>query len=96
MIQGSSCSAYQTTSRVQRRWAHHVFRRLDVDSFESALGRWAQECLGEGEATIAIDGKALRGIHGGELPGVRLVAAYAGESGLVLGQSGGQGGRQGE
>ena len=37
----------------------------------------------EGEATIAIDGKALRGIHGGELPGVRLVAAYAGESGLV-------------
>ncbi len=75
---------------------HHVFRRLDVDSFESALGRWAQECLGEGEATIAIDGKALRGIHGGELPGVRLVAAYAGESGLVLGQSGGQGGGQGE
>ena len=67
------------------------FRRLDVDAFEAALGRWAQECLGEGEATIAIDGKALRGIHGGELPGVRLVAAYAGESGLVLGQTGGQG-----
>ena len=42
---------------------HHVFRRLDVDAFESALGRWAQECLGEGESTIAIDGKALRGIH---------------------------------
>ena len=41
--------------------------------------------------TIAIDGKALRGIHGRELPGVRLVAAYAGESGLVLGQKGGQG-----
>ena len=70
---------------------HHVFRRLDVDAFESVLGRWAQDCLGEGEVTIAIDGKALRGIHGGELPGVRLVAAYAGESGLVLGQTGGQG-----
>ena len=70
---------------------HHVFRRLDVDSFESALGRWAQECLGEGEATITIDGKALRGLPGRELPGVRLVAAYAGESGLVLGQTGGQG-----
>ena len=69
---------------------HHVFRRLDADAFESALGRWAQECLGDGEATIAIDGKALRGIHGRELPGVRLVAAYAGESGLVLGQKGGQ------
>ena len=75
---------------------HHVFRRLDADAFEAALGRWAQECLGEGKATIAIDGKALRGIHGGELPGVRLVAAYAGESGLVLGQKGGQGGSQGE
>ena len=75
---------------------HHVFRRLDVDAFELALGRWAQDCLGEGEATIAIDGKALRGLHGRELPGVRLVAAYAGDSGLVLGQTGGQGGSQGE
>ena len=56
---------------------HHLFRRLDVESFESALSRWAQECLGEGEGTIAIDGKALRGVHGEELPGVRLVAAYA-------------------
>ncbi len=70
---------------------HHVFRRMDVDAFETALGLWTQECLGEGEATIAIDDKALRGIHGGELPGVRLVAAYAGESGLVLGQKGGSG-----
>ena len=75
---------------------HHVFRRLDADAFESALGRWAQECLGEGEATIAKDGKALRGIHGAELPGVRLVAAYSQESGLVLGQEGDRGGTQGE
>ena len=71
---------------------HHLFRRLDVDAFEAVLGRWAQECLGEGEATIAIDRKALRGIHGRELPRVRLVAANAGESGLVLGQKGGPGG----
>ena len=48
---------------------HHVFRRLDVDAFESALGRWAQECLGEGEATIAIDGKALRGYTAVNCPG---------------------------
>ena len=75
---------------------HHVFRRMDVDAFETVLGRWAQESLGEGGATIAIDGKALRGIHGGGLPGVRLVAAYAGESGLVLGQKGGQGRAQRE
>ena len=44
---------------------HHVFRRLDVDAFKSVPGRWPQECQGEGEAAIAIDGKALRGIHGG-------------------------------
>ena len=37
---------------------------------------------------IAIDGKALRGIHGEEIPGVRLVAAYAPEAGLVVGQMG--------
>ena len=46
---------------------HHVFRRLEVDGFESALSRWAQESMGE--ATIAIDGKALRGMHGAELRG---------------------------
>lgn len=75
---------------------HPVFRRLDVDAFESVLGRWAQDCLGEGEASIAKDGKALREIHGGELPGIRLVAAYAGERSLVLGQAGGQGQSQRE
>ena len=67
---------------------HHVFRRLDVDAFEWALGDCAQECLGEGGAVIAIDGKALRGMCGKKLPGVWLVAVYAGESGLVVGQKG--------
>ena len=71
-------------------------RRLDVDAFESASGRWAQDCLGEGEATINIDGRTLRGINGVELPGFRLVAAYPGESGLVLRQTGGSGESQGE
>ena len=75
---------------------HHLFRRLDVEAFESALSHWAQETMGEAEATIAIDGKALRGIHGEELPGVRLVAAYARESGLVVGQKGGGRSSQGE
>jgi hypothetical protein len=42
-----------------------------------------------GEA-IAIDGKALRGIHGEQLPGVRLVAAYDVQIGLVLAQKGGE------
>ena len=75
---------------------HHVFRRLDMDAFEGALSGWAQGELKEGDEAIAVDGKALRGIHGDELPGVRLVAAYAHRSGLVLGQKGGKGSRQGE
>lgn len=69
---------------------HHVFRRLDVDAFEGALSAWAQGSLQEGDEAIAVDGKALRGIHGDELPGVRLVAAYAHRSGLVVGQKGGE------
>ena len=68
---------------------HLVFRALDAAAFEAALAGWAQATLGD-ERRIAVDGKALRGIHGEELPGVRLVAAYADEAGLVLAQAGGQ------
>jgi hypothetical protein len=69
---------------------HRLFSRLDVAAFEAALRVWAQGNLGGGEEAIAIDGKGLRGIHGEELPGVRLVAAYAPNSGLVLAQKGGK------
>jgi hypothetical protein len=70
---------------------HEVFKALDVAAFEHALSAWAREELGEGKGAIAIDGKGLRGIHGEELPGVRLVAAYSDEAGLVLAQTGGRG-----
>jgi hypothetical protein len=70
---------------------HRVFKALDVDAFERQVATWAQAALaGRGEA-IAIDGKALRGIHGEQLPGVRLVAAYDVQTGLVLAQKGGEG-----
>jgi len=72
---------------------HRVFKALDVELFEKVLATWAQAVLGSrgrsGEA-IAIDGKALRGTHGEELPGVRLVAAYGVQTGLVLAQKGGE------
>ena len=70
---------------------HLAFKALDAAAFEAALGRWAQAQLGDRWEAVAVDGKALRGIHGGELPGVRLVAAYCDRAGLVLAQSGGQG-----
>jgi hypothetical protein len=69
---------------------HLVFKELDVAAFEAALRAWAQEEFGESKEAIAIDGKGLRGIHGEDIPGVRLVAAYTDEAGLVLAQSGGK------
>jgi hypothetical protein len=74
---------------------HLLFKRLDRQAWEAALGAWfAQQGLAPGEG-IALDGKALRGIHGEALPGVHLVAAYAQHAGVVLAQAGGagQGGR---
>jgi hypothetical protein len=68
---------------------HEVFSALDADAFEVALSTWAQAYLGDRREAIALDGKALRGIHGEALPGVDLVAAYATEAGLVLAQAGG-------
>jgi len=63
-----------------------VFSRLDRERFELVLGEWLQEQgLKRGEA-LAIDGKTLRGIHGENLPGVHLLAAYAHQSGIVVGQ----------
>ena len=69
---------------------HLVFSLLDIASFEAALRTWARRQFGDRREAIAIDGKGLRGIHGEELPGVRLVAAYADKAGLVLAQSGGK------
>jgi hypothetical protein len=69
---------------------HRVFKALDVEAFEAALASWAQAALGGRGEAIAIDGKALRGIHGEQLPGVRLVAAYDVQTGLVLAQKGGE------
>ncbi len=70
---------------------HLLFKRLDRDRLEALLGQYFQEQgLAPGEA-IALDGKALRGIHGEQLPGVHLVAAFAHKAGRVLAEKGGQG-----
>jgi hypothetical protein len=69
---------------------HDVFKRLDVAAFEAALQVWAAQTLDPRSQRLVLDGKALRAIHGEELPGVRFVALYAPEVGLVLAQAGGQ------
>ena len=54
--------------------------------FQIRLGQWLKyQGLEEGEA-LAIDGKRLRGIHGEQLPGMHLVAAYAHQPGILVGQ----------
>ena len=68
---------------------HEVFKTLDVAAFEAALARWGEAQVGAGVDRVAIDGKGLRGIHGEELPGARLVAVYAEQVGAVLAQAGG-------
>ena len=65
---------------------HRIFRRMDVGAFESVLGHWLSvRGLQAGEG-VALDGKTLRGIHGEELAGVHLVAAFTHDSGIVLAQ----------
>jgi hypothetical protein len=53
---------------------HYAVKRLDVPAFEAILREWATPALGPTERHLVIDGKALRGLHGDEPPGVRLVA----------------------
>jgi hypothetical protein len=63
---------------------HTLLAALDARAFEAALARWIQSHLPAEAQAIAVDGKQLRGIHGEELPGVRLVAAYSHETAWVL------------
>jgi hypothetical protein len=64
-----------------------VFRRIDVQDFETRVAQWIQGRLRPGDAPqIAIDGKTLRGSRDGDAPGQHLVAAYAPDVRAVIGQ----------
>jgi hypothetical protein len=64
-----------------------LFRRLDVDALEAALGRWV---LGRvehhGWDAIALDGKTARGSRDGDAPGAHLLSAYVPAAAAVLKQ----------
>lgn len=75
-----------------QHWATQVIqgtaREARASLVRQGWGRQAQAL-----APLALDGKGLRGIHGQhgeEVPGVRLVALYDVQAGLVLAQTGGQ------
>ena len=66
---------------------HRVFRRVDVATFERAVGAWAAAvaaALPEAEEAIAIDGKMLRGSRQPTVPAVHLLSALGHAVGLVL------------
>jgi hypothetical protein len=65
---------------------HRVFKGLDVAVFERVLGQWLAESGVEADDPLALDGKTLRGIHGEDIPGAHLVAAYSHRAGAVVGQ----------
>lgn len=65
---------------------HRVFKALDVAAFETAVGAWLAQTGVPPEDALALDGKTLRGIHGEQIPGVHLVAAYAHQAGAVVAQ----------
>jgi hypothetical protein len=66
---------------------HRAFRALDHTAFERTLTAWFAAQGLEADEAIAIDGKTLRGIHGEEIPGVHLVAAFAHQTRVVLAQA---------
>src|SRR4051812_9838327 len=57
---------------------HTLLAALGATAFEAALTRWitARGVADLTERVMAIDGKALRGAQGHQLPGVHLLAAY--------------------
>ena len=65
---------------------HRVDKALDVAAFERALGGWLARTGVAPVEAVALDGKALRGARGPDVPGVHLVAAYAHGAGEVLAQ----------
>jgi glutathione synthase/RimK-type ligase-like ATP-grasp enzyme len=65
---------------------HYLFVDLEPQVFERAIQKWLRTQHKTGWRALSIDGKTLRGVQGDQLPGVHLLAAYAHEAGVVLGQ----------
>lgn len=65
---------------------HRVLKAPDVAAFERVVGEWLAQTGVAADAALAIDGKTLRGVHGPDVPGVRLVAADAHAADVVVAQ----------
>jgi hypothetical protein len=67
---------------------HTLLAAPPATVFEAALSRWilAQGVADLEQRVVAIDGKALRGSQGHQLPGVHLLAAYCRDVEAVIAQ----------
>ncbi len=65
---------------------HRVFKALDVDAFEAALGQWLAQTGVAPTDPVAVDGKTLRGIPGEAIAGVHRVGVYAHAAGAMVAQ----------
>src|SRR5436190_9275473 len=43
---------------------HRVYKALDIDAFEAAVGTWLVQTGIAPDDPVALDGKTLRGVHG--------------------------------
>jgi hypothetical protein len=67
---------------------HYLFKALDIEAFEAALGAWARS-LGSPDDTrtsLHIDGKSLRGSARSASDCVHLLCAYCSQTGAVVRQ----------
>jgi DDE family transposase len=65
---------------------HRVVKAVDVAAFAVALGHWLAATGVAPTATVAVDGKTLRGMHGEDVPGVHRVGVSAHGAGAILAQ----------
>jgi len=66
---------------------HYLFKAMSAKRFEKSIGQWIRgRRKVAGWKAVSVDGKELRGTQGHELPGVRLLSAYAHEVGAAIGQ----------
>jgi hypothetical protein len=65
---------------------HRLFKALDIEAFERAVGSWLAATGVQPPEPLALDGKTLRGVHGAGLPGVHLIGAHAHGAGAILAQ----------
>lgn len=65
--------------------SHGSFKTLGADAFEEAVGGWLARTAVVPQDPLAVDGKTLRGVHGGGAR-IHLAAAHDHQTQVVIAQ----------